>query len=240
MDANRPNPSEWRSVWERKGSGAPNQVELADLIAIDGFDTGAGKFPADNWLTFVEEIQLRLNINGTQRVLEVGCGAGAFLLPLSSSRIEVFGIDYSYSLVQLCRKVIPSGTFTVAEAKNIPFDDSYFDTVVSHSVFQYFESLDYAETVVNETVRVLKNTGHIALLDINDASKKCDYESLRREKLGNDEYDRLYGVGVAHQFYSKEWFGNIANNLNLECDIQDQNITGYENSEFKYNVFLSR
>jgi ubiquinone/menaquinone biosynthesis C-methylase UbiE len=229
----------WKNIWERKGDVASNHIELKNLIAIDGFDTGAGEFSVNSWLSFVKEIQERLNIRETKRVLEVGCGAGAFLFPMSNSNIEIFGIDYSISLVELCSKIMPSGIFKVAEAKSLPFEDLFFDVILSNSVFQYFESLNYAENVVNEMARLLNSAGHIALLDINDASKEYEYESIRRAKLGDDEYDRLYG-SLTHQFYKKEWFEHIADHLNLKCIIMDQNIIGYENSKFRYNVFLSR
>ena len=229
----------WKNIWERKGNEVSGELELADLIAIDGFDIGTGEFTVNSWLSFVKEIQERLNIKETQKILEVGCGAGAFLFPMSNSNIEVFGIDYSSSHVELCSNIMPSGIFKVAEAERIPFENMYFDAIISNSVFQYFESLNYAENVVNEMVRVLKSTGCIALLDINDASKKYEYESIRRARLGNDEYDRLYG-SLSHQFYKKEWFETIANYLNVKCVIQDQNIIGYENSKFRYNVFLTQ
>lgn len=229
----------WKKIWERKGNEASGEIELADIIAIDGFDTGAGAFSVNSWVSFVKEVQQHLNIKEKQKILEVGCGAGAFLLPMSHANIEVFGIDYSRSLVALCSKIMPLGVFKVAEAKTIPFEDSFFDAIISNSVFQYFESLSYAENVVNEMARALKSTGCIALLDVNDAAKKYEYESIRRAKLGNDEYDTLY-ENLTHQFYKKEWFEAIANRLNVQCVIQDQNIIGYENSKFRYNVFLSR
>jgi len=239
MNKNRTEQNLWKNIWERKGNEVSGELEIADLIAIDGFDTGAGEFSVNSWLSFVKEIQERLNIKKTKKILEVGCGAGAFLFPMYNSSIEVFGIDYSSSLVELCSKIMPSGIFKVAEAETLPFEDLFFDAIISNSVFQYFESLNYAENVVNEMARVLKSTGYIALLDINDASKKYEYESIRRAKLGNDEYDRLYG-NLTRQFYEKEWFETIANHLNVKCVIQDQNIIGYENSKYRYNVFLSR
>ena len=36
--------------------------------------------------------------------LEVGCGAGAFLLPISISGANVYGIDYSDPHIQVCKK----------------------------------------------------------------------------------------------------------------------------------------
>jgi hypothetical protein len=92
---------------------------------------------------------------------------------------------------------------------------------------------------MSEISRVLKMKGCAALLDINDAAKKEKYESIRRSKLGEKEYERLYGV-LKHQFYNKEWFVAVAKNLGLTCKIQDQNIVGYDNSKFRYNVYLEK
>jgi ubiquinone/menaquinone biosynthesis C-methylase UbiE len=229
----------WKNIWEKKGKVASDGIDLTSLIAIDGFDTGAGEFPVDSWLSFVEETKIKLRLKKEQKILEVGCGAGAFLLPMYNSGMVVYGIDYSNSLIQLCTNIIKLGIFKVSEANNIPFEDEFFDAVVSNSVFQYFDGLEYAENVVSEIARVLKKKGCAALLDLNDAAKKEKYESIRRKKLGDKEYDRLYG-SLNHQFYKKEWFDNIANNFGLKCNIQDQNIKGYDNSKFRYNVFLEK
>lgn len=105
--------------------------------------------------------------------------------------------------------------------------------------FNILIDLEYAENVVSEIVRVLKKKGCAAILDVNDVAKKEKYESIRRKKLGDKEYDRLYG-NLNHQFYKKEWFDNIANNFGLKCKIQEQNIKGYDNSKFRYNVFLEK
>jgi ubiquinone/menaquinone biosynthesis C-methylase UbiE len=229
----------WKNIWETKGRVAPDEIDLAKLIAIDGFDTGAGEFPVHSWLPFVEETKIKLGLKKEQKILEVGCGAGAFLLPIYNSGMVVCGIDYSNSLIQVCTKIMKAGIFKVAEANNIPFEDEFFDAVVSNSVFQYFDDLEYAQNVVSEIARVLKKKGCAAILDVNDFTKKEKYESIRRKKLGDKEYDRLY-ANLNHQFYKKEWFGNIAKNFGLNCEVQEQNIKGYDNSVFRYNVFLEK
>ncbi len=229
----------WKTIWEKKGKVASDDMDLTTLIAIDGFDTGAGEFPVDSWLSFVEETKEKLRLKKEQKILEVGCGAGAFLLPIYNSGMAVYGIDYSNSHIQLCTKIMKLGIFKVSEANNIPFEDEFFDAVVSNSVFQYFDDLEYAEKVVTEIARVLKKKGCAAILDLNDVAKKEKYESIRRNKLGDTEYDRLYG-NLSHQFYKKEWFDNVANNFGLKCRIQEQNIKGYDNSKFRYNVFLEK
>ena len=240
MKKNKSDLNLWKNVWRTKGKEASEKAELKDLMNIDGwFHTAAGDLSINTWLSFIKEIQERLKIKETKILLEVGCGAGASLFPMYNSNIKVFGIDYSCSLIKLCTKIMPFGIFTVSEAETLPFKDYFFDAIICNSVFQYFESINYAENVVNEMARVLKSTGNIAILDINDSSKKYEFESIRKLKLGNKEYDRLYD-NLPHQFYKKEWFKTIANRLNVKCDIEDQNIIGYKNSKFRFNVFLSK
>jgi len=230
----------WKNLWEKKGNELSGELKLEDLMNIVGwFHNAAGDLSINNWLSFVKKIQEQLNIKDKKKILEIGCGAGAFLYPMYDSNIKIFGIDYSSSLIKLCSRIMPTGVFNIAEAKSLPFKKFFFDAIICNSVFQYFENLNYAEKVINEMERVLNNVGSIAILDITDASKKNKYESLRRSKLGNNEYNRLYG-NLTHQFYKIEWFENIANSYNLHCAIHDQNIIGYENSKFRFNVFLDR
>lgn len=162
----------WKNIWEKKAKVASDGIDLPNLIAIDGFATGAGEFPVDSWLSFVQETKIKLRLKKEQKILEVGCGAGAFLLPIYNSGVVVCGIDYSNSHIELCSKIMKLGIFKVAEANNIPFEDEFFDAVVSNSVFQYFADLEYAENVVSEIARVLKKKGCAAILDLNDDTKK--------------------------------------------------------------------
>ena len=146
----------WKDVWMKKGFEIPCKIELKNLIAADGFNIGTGKITVEAWVAFVKKIQKLLNINDKTKILEVGCGSGAFLFPMYSSGANVFGIDYSSSLIKLCSKAMPLGTFNVSDAKDIPFADLFFDVIISNSVFQYFEGLDYAKKVVTKMIRVLK------------------------------------------------------------------------------------
>jgi len=48
----------WRVVWERKGGeGKRENLTLGDLIAMDGFDKGAGKMTEETWLKVVEIVK---------------------------------------------------------------------------------------------------------------------------------------------------------------------------------------
>lgn len=54
----------WKEVWERKGSEAKREnLTLGDLIAMDGFDKGAGKMTEETWMKAVERVKRELDQN---------------------------------------------------------------------------------------------------------------------------------------------------------------------------------
>lgn len=104
----------WHKVWsERVNSldiSKQSGFSLGDLIALDGFDTGAGEVGEEAWTRNVDSVRLRLRARRGDSLLEVGCGAGAFLRAFGEG-IDFFGFDYSSGLLQVAKKVIPTGSF---------------------------------------------------------------------------------------------------------------------------------
>jgi ubiquinone/menaquinone biosynthesis C-methylase UbiE len=227
----------WQVLWQTKGQAAPKTPALLDLIRADGFDSGSGDHTEDSWLDFTTMVINRLHIGPGKIVLEVGCGAGAFLLPAHQRGARVFGVDYSPSLLRLAAHAISPAGFAVATANRLPFASPIFDTIISHSVFHYFPDLAYAAAVLSEMARLLKHGGRIAVLDVNDASKQSDYLRIRKGTLSASEYTARYR-NYPHLFFAKNWFLNIAHDLSLTATIEDQAIKSYGNSRLRYNVFL--
>ena len=62
---------------------------------------------------------------------------------------KVAGIDYSSSLIINIQKAIPEMDFRCCEAIKLDVSNK-FDIAISNSVFQYFESYEYAKTVINK------------------------------------------------------------------------------------------
>lgn len=230
----------WQRIWENKGKSAKVKLGLADLIAIDGYDTATGYFPTKDWLDMIKAVEMKVGLEKDQAICEIGCGAGAFLSSLyQKGYVNISGIDYSENLINICRKVIPCGDFRVAEARKLPFAMGRFDVVLSNGVFFYFPDLEYAEASIKEIIRILKSNGKAAILDINDLAKKEEYEQFKRDKVGFTEYERLY-KDLPQLFYSKTWLGKISNKYNLEYELCDQSISGYESSRFRFNFYFSK
>lgn len=134
----------WREIWEQKG-----QMEgtTSDLYIYDGWE----KSKADVEITAKKIIE-ELDIQTGDKVLEVGCGAGALGQYM---KCQYVGIDYSKSLIKRHLEFFNHSVLW-AEADALPFKDNYFDKCFSWGVFLYFESDEYAQKAISEMMRVTK------------------------------------------------------------------------------------
>ena len=231
----------WKNIWDKKGDQilSMNDPALTDMIREDGFDSGAGDHTTESWLELAGMVYGKLGINTATRVLEVGCGCGAFVYPAYRQGVPVGGVDYSRQLVAGAGKAMPEGVFLQAEASRLPFRDGQFNVVFCHSVFQYFPSAEYAQQAIKEMVRMLAGgNGAIGVLDINDAEREELFYQVRGESIGKEKYAEKYR-DYPHRFYLKSWFDDIFRAAGFQVEIVDQDIENYGNSAFRFNVFAS-
>lgn len=92
------------------------------------------------------------------KVLDVGCGAGAFtgLLKCRRPELEVYGVDISRKAIKIAKRDFPNINFSVASAYQLPFSDNFLDGAVMECVLEHLE--DPAKALV-ELKRVLKPEG---------------------------------------------------------------------------------
>jgi len=100
-------------------------------------------------------------------ILDVGCGAGRNLHYFLRNDYEVSGIDQNAEAIeavkQLSTALAPqnSGTFLVAPADDLPFDDASFDVVLSSAVLHFAQDDAHFNKMVHEIFRVLKPGGFL-------------------------------------------------------------------------------
>lgn len=96
------------------------------------------------------------------RVLEIGCGVGRLLRPLSRRVALAVGVDVSEEMIGRAREYC-TGCPNVALRRTdgtlgfLPADD--FDFVFSHIVFQHVPRKAYVQRYLREAARVLKPGG---------------------------------------------------------------------------------
>ena len=102
--------------------------------------------------------------------------------------------------------------------------------MLAHGVFLYFESLEYAERVLAEMIRVGRPAAKLLIMDVPNAARRGETETARRAAGAS--------LIPAHLYYPKDFFQAFAEKNHRRATIFDQEVPGYGNAAFRFNVLL--
>lgn len=225
----------WAEVWANRRLDPRQGSPLAQLLAADGYDTETSRVSETSWVTYVQRWAKETGLGPGTSVFEVGCGAGAFLLPLQDLGCDVSGADQSASLIAIARQALPGGRFDVAPAAELPAEPQA-DVVVSSGVFMYFPSLDYAKHVIQRMAAKARHA--VAILDIPDFA--CHDAALAHRVAaagGPEAYAGRYR-GLQHLYYTRDWVMQALRRAGLSgACVADQTLPGYANAPFRFNAW---
>jgi SAM-dependent methyltransferase len=107
---------------------------------------------------------------GNWRALEIGCGPGRLMRPMSRYFVEIHGVDVSDEMIALAREKlqdVPHAHAHVSDGASLSdFEDESFDFVYSYEVFQHIPSREVVLQYLREIERVLR-AGGLARLQFN-------------------------------------------------------------------------
>ncbi len=122
-------------------------------------------FCAKSWNELMKHIiidDLNMNEHSTGKLLEIGCGVGAFLKEVETraKNVEIHGIDINDQAIKRCKEENPSAILSVCDAKLLSqYQTDGFEYLVSISTVSYLQSLDDVSTCVSDVLRILKKDG---------------------------------------------------------------------------------
>ena len=138
---------------------------------------------ADNWAAVedqqrptYEEALRRIAIGPGDRVLDVGCGSGAFLELAAERGAGVAGLDASEALVAIARTRVPDADVRVGEMELLPWDTDSFDLVTGFNAFFFATDMVAA---LREAGRVAKPRAPV-VIQVWGAHERCDLEAMKR------------------------------------------------------------
>ncbi|VVB75987.1 Ubiquinone/menaquinone biosynthesis C-methyltransferase UbiE [Candidatus Tiddalikarchaeum anstoanum] len=127
---------------------------------------------ANKYSKFMREIQVLhyYDILGEpKRVLDIGCGWGAFLEFLPK-KVEAFGLDNNETFIKYAAK--KGLNVKLGDAKKLQFKDGVFDAVCSDCVIEH---LDNRYEIIKEWSRVLKKGGKMMLVFPDIRRRKWEF-----------------------------------------------------------------
>jgi ubiquinone/menaquinone biosynthesis C-methylase UbiE len=167
------------------------------------------------------ETELR-RVPATQRsawkALEIGCGPGRLMRPMSRHFEEIHGVDVSDEMIALARERLrdtPNAHLHVSDGASLAgFPDASFDFVYSYAVFQHVPSREVITAYMRETHRVLK-TGGLARLQFNGMpARETSFDTWAGARLTSTdifEFTQLHDLqllaleGAATQYMWTTW-----------------------------------
>jgi SAM-dependent methyltransferase len=130
----------------------------------------------DRQLPTYEAALRRVGLEPGQRVLDIGCGVGAFLRLVAERGGEPHGIDASEALVAFARPRLPAADLRVGEMEDLPWDDDTFDLVTGFNSFFFANDMVAA---LGEAGRVAK-PGAPVVIQVWGAHERCDLEAMKQ------------------------------------------------------------
>ncbi len=91
------------------------------------------------------------------RILEGGCGFGAWCEWFQNRNHEIVGIEYDENIVAKAREFKPDVAVELGDITNLRYPDNHFDAYISLGVIEHFEH--GPEKALSEAHRILKHGG---------------------------------------------------------------------------------
>lgn len=119
-------------------------------------------FAASGERDLAENVIDGLPVAADWQVLEIGCGIGRLLRPLSRRVARAVGVDLSRQMIELARDYcvgFPNVELHATDGSLEFLPDRRFDFVFSHIVFQHVPRKAYVQRYLRDASRVLKPGG---------------------------------------------------------------------------------
>jgi SAM-dependent methyltransferase len=97
-----------------------------------------------------------------KRILDVGCGIGAYVSKFRNFSADVYGVDVDEEKVQRAARTLPN--VLPAEAEALPFRDDTFDVILLHEVIEHVRS---DKQTIREAMRCIRPGGDVIIFAPN-------------------------------------------------------------------------
>jgi ubiquinone/menaquinone biosynthesis C-methylase UbiE len=173
---------------------------------------GGTWYPSEGIIRFTARyLQRRVGIDvwdvkrKVSRVLDAGCGNGRHAVFFAEQGFNVCGIDISDEAIEIAkawlRKKGLKAHLEMGDITRLPFEDKYFDIVISHEVLDHIAFPD-AKRALQEINRVSSKGAYVYITLRSTEDAECG----RGEKVANNTFvlQEGYEKGIIQHFFDSE------------------------------------
>ena len=114
----------------------------------------------------LEAVRVLVEPRAGERILDLGCAAGAISHYLSTFGCDTVGVDAEPRAIEKARELWPGLRFELADVRELPFPDESFDKAVAADLVEHLDEATF-RSMLAETHRVLRPGGTLAIYTPN-------------------------------------------------------------------------
>jgi ubiquinone/menaquinone biosynthesis C-methylase UbiE len=138
------------------------------------------------------------------RILDVGCGYGAWLrclVELGAAPEHCFGVDLSAHRLEIARQKNPSVVYQQQNVENLPFPDHSFGLVIQSVVLSSVQDAAMRTAIAREMFRVTQPAGIILWVDLV-RSRSASLIAFSAQEVR----DYFPEADVVYQRFAQPWY----------------------------------
>lgn len=161
----------WKKRFDESALNFENDADIG-IWSKHGFER--------RFVSFFQFFQENYFTDGAKgkKLLDIGCGSGAYTRKLADMDYNVLGLDYSEHTIK--RAVEKSNnkniSYIIGSLPYLPFKDKSFDIVICIGVFQILD--EYSAAIIDITKLLKENDGVLILITLNSLSLRMLYKKL--------------------------------------------------------------
>ncbi|MCS6795530.1 MAG: class I SAM-dependent methyltransferase [Raineya sp.] len=214
----------WLDVYEEFAKNYQEPIAQSGYT-VDGVSVNKSAF--DKWF---EIIQSKFDVQEHHYLIDVGCGSGVFLNYFAQKTTHLYGVDASIAQLNNAKKNCPVAQLIQGDVLNFGFVEFSFDRLFCNSVFLLFDSLLYAEKVLEYFLSRTTADAKIWIGDLPAVNELVDSNFRRKSKTNN-----LY-----YQHYPEYFFFDFCQKHNLQGEVVRQDIENKESAKYRYDFLITK
>ena len=153
------------------------------------------------------------NFNSESKVLDAGCGNGKNI-KYFKNKCNIQGIDNCNNLINLCLSY--GYNVQYSDIRNTPFNDNYFDYIISIAVIHHIDSENGRLNAINELLRILKKNGKLL---ITLWAFETDEYSKKKNFIKGDNIIKFKNSIKYYYVYDKNAISEFCKKINHEYEL---------------------